>query len=266
MPTKLPRKRRSKPLPLIAGREFRTMGELEKAINTIRQTYWPHGQPLEGAEGELMTAYMRHHQSIDDAEAHHGPLRHIEVRHNRNVTLLPGRPECDQYQLWLCFEDGYAEPFSYRADANNFGVQEDGYGLLRRQLKWVKAAGRCLIAGDVRDYLVTHLDDGGTCEVSGQELTWLSAEVHHNGHENGFQWLLFELLRRWCGWHDCDLSSVTVIDTDNEGGKRFADDELCEQWLLFHSIRADLLVVHGTVHRQLHKGIQPPPWLELFNI
>jgi hypothetical protein len=266
MQTKLPRKRRVKPLPPIAGHEFRTVADLERAINSIRQNYRPHNQPLTGPDGELMHAWMRHHQSIEDAELHHGPMQCIEVRHNTKVTLLPGRPECDQYQLWLCFQDGYSEPFSYRADANEFGVQQDGYASARRQLKWVKSAGRCLIGDDIRDYLSFHLDNNGTCEVSGQALTIDSAEVHHNGHKRGFQWLLFCHLGRWCERNGCDLSGVVVIDTDSEGGKRFADDDLCEQWILFHSIRADLQVVHGAVHRQLHKGVQPPPWIDLFSV
>ena len=257
------RKKRKKPFPPIAGREFRLAGDLEAEINKIRQTYKPHNEPVKGADGALLLCYMRHHESLDDAEIRHGEMRSIEIRHNPKVFRGFNRPEFDQYQIWLVFADGYAEPFSYKLSQNLFGVVEDHCSASRRRLRWINNAARHLVREQVEEYVIVHLDFEGTCEISGKVLSRVEAEAHHTGRS--FKWLLFDFLVEWCAKTSTNPNAIIVCDTDTIGGKKFEDDELCDAWLLYHANHAQLQVLSGTEHRKQHKGSIQPPWGELFS-
>lgn len=258
----LTRKRRVKPLPPIAGRQFQTVAELEDAINQIRKTYRPHDEPVRGADAALIMAYMRHHDSIEDAEQVYGELRHICITHNKEVFRGRGRPECDQYQIRLVFADGRSVPFSYKSSYNNFGVLNDGCVASRRRLRWINRAGRCLIVDEIREYLNVHLEFDGTCELSGKALTPDTADVHHAGLS--FQWLLFGFLVDWCQSTGADPNAIAVRRTDDVGGHVFEDDALCDAWLAYHANHAQLQVLDKEVHFQQHVGATKPPWAELF--
>mgnify|MGYP006280817849 CR=1 FL=1 len=256
------RRKRRKPLPLIAGRQFKLVRDLQFEINRIRQTYRPHNRPVQGLDGELLLAYMRYHDAIECAEACHGEMRCIEIRHNLSVPRMPGRPECDQYQIWLIFEDGYAEPFSYMLASNSFGTVDDTCASLRSRLRWIDRAARCLVQDQINEYITVHMDFEGTCEISGVELDRQYAEAHHTGKT--FKWLLFEFLTEWCNKTNASPNEIVVIDTDTIGGRKFKDDALCDAWMLYHAQNARLQVLSGVEHRKQHKGIIQPPWGELF--
>jgi len=256
------RRKRRKPLPVIAGRQFRLVQDLEAEINRIRQAYRPHDEPVQGPDGELLVSYMRHHDAIEYAEACHGEMRWIEIRHNLGVTRMPGRPECDQYQIWLIFADRYAEPFSYRLACNSFGTVDDACAISRSRLRWIDRAARCLVQDQVIEHIAAHMDFEGTCEISGVELDRQYAEAHHTGKT--FKWLLFEFLTEWCNKTGTNPSEIVVIDTDTVGGRKFEDDALCDAWMLYHAQNARLQVLSGVEHRKQHKGTIQPPWGELF--
>ena len=260
---KPPRKRRQKPLPLIAGRQFELLRDLEGEINRIRRWYRPHHQPVTGPDGELLWAWMSTHEALPLAEERHGPLCRIEIRRNHNVYRGPGRPECDQHQITMVFADGFVEPFSYRAAHNLFAVIPTGTEQEQRQWRWLKKAGRQLIADDIREFRDTHLETDGRCEISGEPLTIENADVHHVGA--GFGWMLFSFLREHCLEHGLNGFDIEVIDTDNVGGKRFTDEALCEAWVQHHCEIAHLQVLTREVHDQQHVGLARAPFMELFN-
>lgn len=257
-----PRKRRQRPLPAIAERSFAGITELQDEINRIRREYQPHDVPMVGADAELVAAWMQHHEAIEEATERHGPVQHIEVRWNPGVYKGPGRPEHDRNQLTLVFADGFAEPFGYQAAKNLFGVIPSGYERHATRWSWIKTAGRCLIADDIREFRDNHLEIDGRCEISRVPVTVQTVEIHHSS--TPFGWMLYGFLRDHLAATGLDGFDLEVIDTDSVGGKRFADDELCERWIEHHCQQAELQALEAKVHRQQHVGMQKPPYLELF--
>ena len=264
VPAAAPRIKRQKPIPLIAGRHFKGYGDLEKEINRIRQQYDPHDTPMQGHDARLVTEWMAHHEAFDEAVERHGPLRHIEVRWNPGVYKAPCRPEYDRNQLTLVFADGFTEPFGYQASKNLFGVIPNGYEKHATRWRWIKTAGRCLIADDIREFRDNHLDADGYCEISGTLITLQTVEIHHS--EVPFGWMLFGFLRDHFDITGQDAFDVEVVDTDTVGGKRFADDDLCDAWVQHHCQQAQLQALDAKVHRQQHVGLEKPPYLKLFNL
>lgn len=260
--TGLPRKKRQRPLPSIAGRQFKGVGELEAAINAIRQTH-ALDTPLRGADAALMWAYMSHHESFEDAVEIHGELRNIFIRHNPSVFRAKGRPLCDQNQIRLVFANGFEEPFTYKADRNNFGVVNNELNALRRRLHWVDKAARCLVMDEVDEYKRHHIEAGGVCEITGAPLDLSTADAHHYG--TSFKWLVFNFLTSWCDENCVDPNAIEIIDTDTVGGKSFADDAIAEAWQEYHACHATLQVLLREVHLEQHKGMVAPPWIELFS-
>ena len=256
------KRQRKKPVPPIAGRQFKLFGELEAEINRIRKEYRPHNEPVQGPDGALLQCYMRYHEGIEDAELRHGEMRTIEIRHNPGVFRKSGAPECVQYQIWIVFADGYGEPFSYMLDQNSFGTVNDHCAASRRRLQWINNAARCLIRDQIEEYLGVHLEIDGRCEVSGAELSRGNAEVHHAGRS--FKWLLFDFLNDWCSKMIYDPNDIAVIVTDTVGGRKFEDDDICDAWLQYHALHSQLQVLSGVEHRKQHRGSIQPPWGELF--
>jgi hypothetical protein len=255
------RKQRKKPLPTIAGRQFKLVAELEDEINRIRKHYRPHNEPVRGLDGALLQCYMRHHESLEDFEQYHGEMRAIEIRHNFKVPRGCGAPECVQYQIWIIFEDGYDYPFSYKISENSFGVVEDHCAASRRRLKWINKAARHLIRDQIEEHVSMHLETDGKCEISGVELNRSQAEAHHVG--KSFKWLLFEFITEWCNQTNVNPNSIIVLDTDTVGGKSFEDD-MCDAWLLYHARHSRIQVLSAAEHRKQHTGSVQPPWGELF--
>ena len=260
--TAAPRKVRQRPLPLIAGRQFKGITELHDEINRIRREYRPHDRPLTGSDGRLVWEWMKTHEAMELAVEAHGSACRIEVRHNPSVPNAPGAPEYNQYQFWLVFADGFEDKFGYQASKNLFGVSPTGFERQQLQWKWLRAAGRQLIADDIHERRDAHIEWDGRCEISGQELRVENTEVHHQGM--GFAYMLFFFLRDYCREKGCTGFDVEVIDTDNVGGKRFADEELCEAWVQHHCMEARLQVLEREVHQAQHVGMAKAPYLELF--
>ena len=258
----LGRRKRKKPFPPLAGREFKLVKDLQAEINRICQTYRPHNEPVCGPDGALLLCYMRHHDGVEAAETRHGEMRTIEIRHNLSVPLGYKRPIYDQYQIWLVFADGYAEPFSYSMDQNSFGVVDDSCAASRRRLRWIDRAARLLVSDQVLEHLQVHMDFDGTCEISGASLAPLEAEVHHAGRS--FKWLLYDFLTDWCASNGLSPNAIEICSTDTIGGKKFESDELCEAWCIYHASNAQLQVLSGVEHRKQHTGMVQPPWGELF--
>lgn len=257
-----PRKKRQRPLPPIAGRYFAGITELQDEINRIRREYGPLDTPMVGPDAELVAAWMEHHESIEEAIERHGPVRHIEVRWNPGVYKGSGRPEHDRNQLTLVFADGFAEPFGYQAAKNLFGVIPSGYERQATRWRWMKTAGRCLIADDILEFRDSHLETDGRCEISGVPLTVATVEIHHSAMP--FGWMLYSFLREHLMATGLDGFDIEVIDTDTVGGKRFADDDLCTAWVQHHCEQAVLQALDVKVHRQQHVGLEKPPYLDLF--
>ena len=257
------RKRRQKPLPPIAGRHFQLVRDLEGEINRIRCEYRPHNQPVAGDDGRLLWEWMGAHEALDLAVERHGPLCRIEIRHNPKVPCAWGRPLSDQHQITLVFADGFEEPFSYKATHSLFGVTPSGTEQEQRQWRWLKRAGRQLIADDIREFRDTHLEVDGRCELSDELLSVENADVHHMGA--GFGWMLFSFLHEHCRDAGITGFEIEVVDTDNIGGKRFADERLCEAWITHHIEEARLQVLTREVHKQQHVGLKPAPFMHLFH-
>ena len=257
-----PAHHRKRQPPLIAGRQFSGYGVLEAEINRIRREYLPHNQPVAGADGELLGEWMAAHESIDDAVERHGPVQHIELRWNPDVYKKPGRPEHDRNQITLVFADGFAEPFGYQKDKNLFGVIPSGFERHKRHWRWLKTAGRCLIADDIREFRDVHLGTDGHCEISGTTLSIENVEIHHRGVT--FGWMLYGFLSSHLSETGLSGFDIEVIDTDSVGGKRFADEALCDAWVAHHCAEADLQALEMKVHRQQHVGLKRPNFLNLF--
>ena len=253
------RKTRIKPLPPLAGQYFKTVTALEDEIRKILKTYVPLDTPVIGCYGELLTAYMKTHESMAYQEERSGPLMHVEIRFNPAVRCP--KPE-DRRQVWCVFSDGYAAPFSYKVARSNHGVIETGDTRSKMHKTWICRAGRCLIEPDIIDYRQVILESSGVCELSGEPLSRLNADVHHQGLS--FQWLLFTFVKNYCFENSYTLKDIEVVDTNTYGSKKFALDVLNEDWIQFHSANADLVCVTKDEHYKLHKNMPAPNWSELF--
>jgi hypothetical protein len=255
------RKRRQRPLPPIAGRTFSGIGELEAEINRIRREYTPLDTPVEGPDGVLLLCWMHHHQDFEDAALRHDGFRHLEIRRNLGVTVT--NDFGDQNQIWLCFVDGYAEPFSYKAAKNNFGVVEDGFAAIRRRKQWITQAARCLVRDDVQERIQLHLETEGVCEISGTPLTRRNTEAHHAGVS--FNSMLHTFLADYCTSFGVKPQEIEVVDTDTIGGKAFGNDGLNEAWVQYHCENAVIQILDGKTHREQHAGMTKPDWVSLLS-
>ena len=260
LPPPMARKKRQKPLPPIAGRVFKKVSDAEAEIRQILKTYEPLDTAVEGSAGELLTAWMKTHESMPYTEERHGPLMHVEIRLNHEVRCADPK---DRRQVWCIFNDGYADPFSYKAARNNWGVVVDEHTAnAKRHEHWIKKAGRCLIKPDTDEYRQVALEGIGKCEISGEVLTYGNADVHHDGLS--FSWLLFNFIAGHCKNNSIKMIDINVVDVNTYGDKAFEDDGLTEAWIQYHAENAKLLCITKEVHRTLHKNMEKPPWEELY--
>ena len=254
------RKKRQKPLPPLAGRVFTKVSDAEAEIRHILKTYEPVKTPVEGSDGELLTAWMRTHESMPYTEERHGPLMHIEIRFNPEVTCADPK---DRRQVWCVFNDGYADPFSYKAARSNWGVTVDvRVANGKRHEHWIKRAARCLIESDIEEYKQVVIEGSGKCEVSGDQLVYGNADVHHDGLS--FSWLLFNFITQCCDTHAVKMTDIEVVDVNTHGDKTFADNALAEAWIQYHAENATLLCVTKEAHHTLHKNMEKPNWEKLY--
>lgn len=254
------RKKRQKPLPPLAGRVFTKVSDAEAEIRRILQTYEPVETPVEGDDGELVTAWMRNHESMSYAEDEHGPLLHIEIRFNPNVRA---KNPIHRRQVWCVFSDGYADSFSYKADRSNWGVViDEKTANAKMRSHWAKKVARLLIDSDIEEYKQAVVEGEGVCELSNRPITLETAEVHHEGLS--FMHLLHSFMKEWCITSNKTIGDVEVVKTNSYGGKKFADDQMNTDWIQYHAENAKLVCVHEEVHDTLHKNMEKPNWEELY--
>lgn len=254
------RKKRVKPYPPLAGRTFAKVSELEAEIRRILKTYPTLNTPVEGEDGELITAYMRTHESLAYQEERSGPLQHVEIRFNPAITC--SKPE-DRRQVWLVFENGDAEPFSYKAVRSNWGVENIEEATFRTHRTWVSRAARCSVNKDINEYRQAVLEGPGVCELSGEKLSIADADVHHDGRS--FQWLLFDWCKSYCETKQITFAQLAskVRDLDTKGTKDFGEESTNESWVDYHTKNARLVCITKKVHRTLHRNMPEPPWKKL---
>lgn len=253
------RKKRKKPYPLLAGRAFSRVSDLEAEIRGILKNYVPLNAPVQGENGDLLTAYMKTHESLSYQEERSGPLKHVEIRFNPAVTAA--KPE-DRRQIWLIFENGDEEPFSYRAARSNWGVEAAEDTRFKLHRTWIRRAGRCLIKKELDEFRQVVLEGEGLCELSGEQLSAANADIHHEGLS--FEWLLFNFFKEYCAEHKSCLIDVTVVDTNSYGTKCFESEQVNQGWIEYHAKNARLICVTKDQHYKLHKNMPKPPWSELY--
>jgi hypothetical protein len=234
--------RRKKPCPPLAGLQFKTYKEYEGHMNAIRKGA-ELGVPLEGDEYAYALEYLSFHEEWDGHRAEHGFPEAIVIELNLDVP--PYRDQTDQHQIWVHYEDGEAEVFSYKLDRSIFGLDPDSPEVARRrQLRHIKLAARHIIRP-------LHEELKHRSGLSG------ALDVHHASEP--FQSILFRFLRDELGV-TC-LSDVKVIDIDNIGTKRYSPEEVSKRWYEFHEREADLVVMTRADHQAWHSanGKDPEP-------
>lgn len=226
--------RRKKPCPPLAGESYKTFAEYEKRMNLIRRDT-ESGTLLEGQDCAYAFAYLRYHFEWERYLAQHGEPECISVEWNERVHAYSSKK--DQNQLWVHYEDGEFEVFSYKICHSSFGCDTTQPGYLRDyKIRQIKVAARCIISSD-------------TIRLKELSKKTGPVDVHHD--KVSFDSLLFGWLKNEVGVKS--LSTISVVDIGNEGIKSFHPASLAKSWYDFHGKNAALVVMSKDDHRQWHK-------------
>jgi len=239
--------KRKKPCPLLAGVQFKAYKDYEAMMNRIRKDA-EIGLPLEGDDYTYAFAYLGWHEEWDEHCAEHGAPEAIVIELNPDVP--PYRDKTDQHQIWVHYENGASEVFSYKLDRSLFGYDPESPEIIRRrQLRHIKLAARHIIRP-------LHEEFKHASNLIGP------LDVHHDVEP--FQSILFRFLRDELAI--TKLSDVEVIGINDIGAKRFFPESVSQAWYDFHEQEAHLVVMTKVDHMRFHSanGKDPEPDWSVF--